>query len=590
MSERRERLLIALLVLVAVLRVVSTYRVFSETVDEPYHVGSGLEWLTTRHYDLEPEHPPLARGLFALGARMEGVKLLDSGDRLAVGNAILYSNEHYSRNLALARAGNLPFLIVALVIVAVWTRRLFGGKAAMIAVALLGALPLILAHAGLATTDMAAAAMTIAALFAFARWLESPTIHRTLLLGIAIGVGLLVKFSFPIYFAVGAIVFAVVIRRRPRVLRFGAAIAIALLIVWAGYKFDAGNLNDVRLGVFKDPTAPYVAAKYAKVPGYEWVRADIVDRFRNYGDLVSKTRGGSVDFVDWAKVAGYPSPLAGRRGDTLAGAPPLPRRGVVEVAKEPFRRAWQWAAVKLPLPAPWFLVGFEYATWHAGNLHPSFFLGEHRDSGWWYYFPVIVFFKTPIAFLLLAIAGVVLLIRSGNREAIAVAIAPLAMFAPAMASTLNIGVRHILPIFPLLAIAAAFAATRLPRVAAVVLLGWFFVAGVVAHPDYLAYFNETARHPERIALDSNLDWGQDLLRLARVVRERRIAHLWLAYFGTADVARHIASTEALPAGREADGWIAVSEMKMDQYRWLERYRPAQRIGKSIRLYFVPPRS
>jgi hypothetical protein len=167
------------------------------------------------------------------------------------------------------------------------------------------------------------------------------------------------------------------------------------------------------------------------------------------------------------------------------------------------------------------------------------------------------------------------------------------MLLPALTSRINIGIRHVLPLYPVLAIIAAYAAVTLwkkSRAATVVLLGWFFVAGIVAHPDYLPYFNELARHPEEIATDSNLDWGQDLLRLEQVVRRERIPHLYLSYFGSADWRRHGIPAEDLPRDRRVRGWVAVSEMQLKfggGFPWLEEHEPVMRVGKSIRLYRIP---
>jgi hypothetical protein len=184
-----------------------------------------------------------------------------------------------------------------------------------------------------------------------------------------------------------------------------------------------------------------------------------------------------------------------------------------------------------------------------------------------------------------------------RTPAAGLALAPLVMLVPPMASSINIGVRHILPIYPFLAICAGYAIVRIwawRRAVAVALLAWHFIAGAIAHPDYLAYFNETARHPERIALDSNLDWGQDLARLAALVRREKIPHVFMAYFGHADWRRHGISGDDLPANTPVHGWVAISEMKLavlgadgagNGYEWLQG-RPYRRVGDSIRLYYV----
>ena len=134
---------------------------------------------------------------------------------------------------------------------------------------------------------------------------------------------------------------------------------------------------------------------------------------------------------------------------------------------------------------------------------------------------------------------------------------------------------------------------------ATLLVGWQLVASVRTHPDYLAYFNELAgRHPERILVDSDLDDGQDLKRLADTLRARRVPAVSLAYAGSATVAEHgLPPIHWLQPHRPVTGWVAASlySLKLgsldrpghDDFVWLERYRPVALVGRSIRLYYVP---
>ena len=113
-----------------------------------------------------------------------------------------------------------------------------------------------------------------------------------------------------------------------------------------------------------------------------------------------------------------------------------------------------------------------------------------------------------------------------------------------------------------------------------------------AYPDYLPYFNEAVPHPERVLVDSDLDWGQDLYRLEQRAGELRIERLYIAYRGTADLKREpLPPFVVLTARRPVSGWVAISELartrKSTDYAWLDAYRPLERIGKSIDLYYNP---
>jgi len=98
------------------------------------------------------------------------------------------------------------------------------------------------------------------------------------------------------------------------------------------------------------------------------------------------------------------------------------------------------------------------------------------------------------------------------------------------------------------------------RALTILLSSWLVVASLRAHPDYLAYFNElTGSHPEEMLVDSDLDWDQDLARLADTVRARHIDRLSIVYHGSADLARHgLPPYTPLEPRTPVSGWVAAS--------------------------------
>jgi hypothetical protein len=203
---------------------------------------------------------------------------------------------------------------------------------------------------------------------------------------------------------------------------------------------------------------------------------------------------------------------------------------------------------------------------------PAFLFGEIREGGWWYYFPVTFALKTPLALIGLLI---LLVLRrrgaSGPRPRAWLFVwTPVAIYAAAaMASGLDIGHRHLLPIYPFLFAAAgagaawALAARGAARFAVLVLCAWYGGSVLRVHPHYLAYFNELAGGPAggwRYLADSNVDWGQDLRGLKRWMDDNGVDHVKLSYFGTADPAYYGISCDRLPGKTQPDPSAIVREI------------------------------
>jgi len=269
--------------------------------------------------------------------------------------------------------------------------------------------------------------------------------------------------------------------------------------------------------------------------------------------------------------------------------------------------------VWLPRALMDFIEGIVAIKAHNDTGHMSYLLGQTRLSGWWYFYLVALAVKTPIALLATAPIGLVLQARQGWQQRDTWLLAPLILFLTTLAfaslfSHINIGIRHVLVLYPLLALGSAHALASLWRHAsqarkrwvaaggsalAVGLIAWPLATLYSAYPDYLPYFNEAVAHPEQVLVDSDLDWGQDLRRLEWRLAELKVHHLSLAWIGTADLSREaLPPFSLLPPGQPTTGWIAITalarEHQMKGYAWLARYQPLERIGKTIDLYYVPP--
>jgi hypothetical protein len=532
-----------LITAVAVGRIVATYPVFSQSWDEPAHLATGMEWLDAGRYSGEPLHPPLARVAIALLSYAEGLRSAGYPNFWWEGNELLWWRDAYQRNLALARLGVLPFFLLGAIIVYLWTRQLYGASTAAVALLLFTTIPPVLGHAGLATTDLAVTATLSWAFYAFTWWLREPNGARSLGLGVACAAAILSKFSALLFLPAGCAALYLChrlgMRSRdlPRSVDRLRAARLAylpmLILVWAGYRFSIGPLVN----------APDV---------------------------------------------------------------PLEQRPAAQQPVE--RTAYRFAEAPI-YPAPEFFQGLSMLYHKNQTGQKAYLLGEVRSTGWWYFFPVALAVKTPLALWALVLAYVWTLRRDRERrwELAGPFAAALVILLVCLPSRINIGLRHALPMYPLLAICAAGGAAALckgmrrrwtgPAIASA-LVAWQLVSSARSHPDYVAYFNELAsERPERVLVDSDLDNGMDLLRLADTLRTMRVPQVWIAYAGSADLDRHgLPPYRLLPPRTRVTGWIAASlyDIKLgavdtethDEFAWLDHESPVATVGRSIRLYHI----
>lgn len=554
-NSRLYWLALVLIFVGAAVRVVMTYPVLTQTYDEAYHLATGMEWLDLGRYTYEYGHPPLARALIALGPYLVGLHSFGMRDGNAEGNALLHSGDRYWRNLSLARLGTLPFLLSACLVVWLWSNELFGRAAAFWSALLFSTLPPVLGHGGLATNDMAITATLAAALYTFTRWVENSTLLRSLALGVSIGLAVLSKFSALIFFPLCAVVLGVIYALRNRFQRPSPTIRLH------GYSAKA-------LGVL-------LVAFLTVWSGYRLTLVPFVSK-----------------------------PLPHYTLDRIFGS-----HGRVHYVINRLQET--------PLPAMQVVIGALSVKAMNGGGRGEVLFGNYRTHGWWYFFPVVLAFKTPVAFLALAGIGSFFILRS-YRPRFWQRLAPLgfalAILLAALPSNLNLGIRYILPIYPLLAISAGFAAATylsgnaspgLHKYLVGTLIVWQLVASARAHPDYLAYFNELALgRPERITAESDLDWGQDLGRLSSRLKSLEAHEVSISYFGTADLQHAgLPTVRDLIPDQRTTGWVAISVHNLilseaqrrsgpvagaeGPYTWLTAYQPFERVGKSIFLYNVP---
>jgi hypothetical protein len=270
---------------------------------------------------------------------------------------------------------------------------------------------------------------------------------------------------------------------------------------------------------------------------------------------------------------------------------PHPKIEATLVARPLLRPFWD-LTMQTPVPFPKLLLGLRDVLRHNALGHGSYLFGEYRTTGWWYFFPVVVAVKTPLSLLGLALWGAFGLASWQQR---ATTLFPLAILLVCLPSQIDLGSRHILSIYPALAIVGGGLVARTGTWPVLALAALLVAESFAVHPDYLAYFNPlVGGRPERVLAESDLDWGQDLNRLARRLRELKVDQVSVKYFGTA-----LLDEADLPPYVDMDthtpvkGWVAVSlhylylEHAHDgSFEWIKRYAPRERIGKSIDLFYI----
>ena len=501
-------------------------------------------WTHLRYHDfrVDSEDPPLwqlyaaiPNGRSTLSADFHSSSWLDIPSRFVTQWYWCVTTLYRTRGnnpaafIARSQAMMLALAVALGALMARWSWRVGGSAAAVVTTAMFAFDPGFLGYGPLVKNDVAFSLAFVAMCYALWRFGMKPSIGWALGIGIACAAMVTTEFSGVI---AGAVVPTILLiraispnawgpwdRRRSRILVACATIALSVALgiagIWAVYGF--------RFGPTSDPS------------------------IRLNTDLLSEMATGK----EYAASHGGDAPPA------LAAVP-----------KSAEVRLIRWAESYRLLPQPW-LAGLLF-TYQSALVRPGYLFGRLAPTGWWYYFPLAMAFKTPVASIVTVLSAVVFggafLWRVKKREvrwAAICVITPVALYmASAMHSSLNIGVRHVLPVWPLLMIAvgvvAAACLRRWRRVtigALVVLFIGLSTETLGAYPDYVAFFNVAVggdRHGIALLGDSNLDWGQDLPALVQWQETHPHQPLFLAYFGLADPAWYGLRYTPLPGGYAYD--------------------------------------
>lgn len=297
--------------------------------------------------------------------------------------------------------------------------------------------------------------------------------------------------------------------------------------------------------------------------------------------LTVLTKVSSLMVVPWAALIGGIFLLGERHRWEQIAAKALPRMLlVVVVAFATFEAVYLAEMRTLDLMAPFTEYGKSIATvfrWVSDAYgKPQYLLGSFSPTGWWFYYPVAFLLKTPLTTILLiaiSLGSLVVTPLERRLEVWALLAFVAILLGASCTSRMNIGLRHILPIYPFLYVITGTLAPRVVRSTAeawrgtvadgIALLACGSVAaGVAGFPSYISYFTEPVRmeDADHYLIDSNLDWGQDLRRLALWVNENEIPVIHTWYFGGSDPAYYLGDKARLLTRCEVTdpGFYAIS--------------------------------
>lgn len=477
------------LLVVLLLELALSVRRETQTWDEACHILAGYSYWVHGDFALNPEHPPLVKLLATSTllplhlATPPREKLFSKEEDFIAATHFVYS-QNAEQILFRARMGAAVLTLLLAILIFAMAKEMFGKLAGFISLIIVVFEPTVLAHGAVVTTDIGFSCLLVATVFAFYRYAKRPSVSTIVLTGLAAGLALASKHS--------------------AILVFPILIGLAISEIWR-----RSSMHD---------TASFES------------RGAKTSRF-TAGLIIT---GAIAVAVLWASYGFHLHPRSGANAEAQVVA-------YASRLHSPVQAKMISAFTQLHLLPESYLYGLADVGFTADFSH-TYLFGRVYPHGQWFYFPAAFLIKSslPLLILLLLVPFAIALRGEGYRRELWFLIIPAGIYlAVAMASGMNIGVRHILPIYPFLMILAGWAAARLIHrkrqwayaVALVLVLG--ILSSVHAFPVYLAYANELwggSNNTYKYLSDSNVDWGQQLKSIKQYLDGRGAKQCWFAYF------------------------------------------------------------
>jgi hypothetical protein len=468
----------------------------SITWDEDDHIFAG--YMSWKHADfgLNPEHPPLVKQMASLPLLKMNLKIPALQDRFFKTEAFLDGKDFLFKNdanaiLFRARMAASIFTLALVLLVFLATNEMFGTAAAFIALALLAFDPNLLAHGAVVGTDVGLSCFMFASIYAFYRYVKAPSIQRLAVVGLASGLALAAKHT-------GILVFPILV-----------------LLAFCELLQSPAQAETI----LKQRSLSRRAGKWALA-------------LLGIGVIAIAVLWSTYGFRYQARPAG------------LQLNPPFAE--YVHNLSRPREVHLLQIVARFHLLPESYLYGLADVR-IMSDFYQSFLLGKIYPHGVWFYFPVAFAIKSSLTFLiLLTITLWALFTRrlARLREVLFLTIPPIFYLIIAMSSGMNIGVRHILPMYMFLAVLIGGAMAVLIKqdrrwvYAVVVLLAYQAISSVRLYPSYMAFANELWGGPSqthKLLSDSNADWGQQLKDVKSYLDAHNIKDCGFIYFAEGPV-------------------------------------------------------
>lgn len=547
----------------------------SQTTDEAAHLGAGASYWATGNFQLNPEHPPLIKLLAAAPVFLiPGVQVpLESpnwknADQWNFGAEFLYANfEELDAAKVILFFARLPMILVWLVlgcVIIYLARKRWGPVGGLLSATFYAYDPTLLGHGHLVTTDLGVSLLYFTTIWAFDHFWRQPSWKWLTITELLFAGALLAKFSaLLLWFVLPVLATLRVVTVHTRLTwtwwwrLIGVMIVATPILIWSMYGFEIKRID-------ADPRIDQLWRE----------RQELIDQgiLEQQTDLVQK-------LVRWTDPA------------TPSGA-------------------WLSDFLTTEIPGYSYLRGVFSTLTHNYVGHSAYLLGQVNMLGWWYYFPIAFAVKMPIVTLamLLAALGFAIFFWRRDRTSwfeISIGAFPFVLYLGwSMLGHINIGIRHIFPLFPFLFFWIGSLARPWPigfrwqpLLLSVAMLG-IISTSLLAWPHTIGYFNAFAggtNGGHRYVLDSNLDWNQDIWRLRDWLEQEKPDAYHLSLFGSIPRKRLFPDAIAIPtdeqirAGLDPAGkLIIISAGQLwnvdGPYHWLQPREPDLRLGSSILIF------